>query len=975
MQGTSRNILKELEGYGALPSQLVDTDRDDQPRVLSYLDLRASSPDWRRPVVVENAGRPCVHVFDGRDGVSDEQFAHWCWRIALRGDGAWVGVLHPGLLRVFRVDVDSQQISPSEELSARSGEWALPRFLNDVRAGQNDVARRRYLTQLLHRSARDATARGLSQTDALSLVGRGLFWRFLVDRKLLMGLEPHDVCENAKDWAHCLDGKARALRTFQWLDEVFNGGLLPFAQNPKQFDPELFSFVLGNIAHGATESGQLRLPTDWKEINFSYVPVGLLSEVYEAFAHSIDASEAAQRSIHYTPSHLVEFVVTQALAQLPPGSQPQILDPAVGAGGFLVTAFRGLVEREWQEKGERPKRKRIREILNKQLVGFDIDGRALRLAELALYLTALELDPKPKPLSELKFDDLRDNVLFDLSSSAYGSLGAVKEQFRGRFDLILGNPPWTAKQEGMSDKTAWVTHSREVVRERLGDAHAAAFDLPDTNMDLPFVWRSMEWAKEGGRIALITHARWLFGISDRSTQARNNIFRAFRVTGILNGSMLRLTSVWPEVDAPWCVLFATNELPEPFEDAAFQFVSPALDAEQDSKQARMRVDWLAAQIVPASAVVARPWELKIRFRANRLAARALESMRCCGEELGQYLQRLGTEFKNGYQVGGKTGKQLDASHMIGMPDTKGIDQLGFVVDVDALPRFERSTLLFPRDKSIYKKPLLLLRENISADRLVPRASRSDVSIVFHASYHGLSLAHVEERDFVARYLQLWLQSSLMVFVELLVDGRYGVERDAIYKESLAFLPVVPHEKLSRDQRRVAMELSEQLEKGMSVETANAIDDFILGTFGLSSVEDEAIRDTIATALPSVESKRNAVRAPSSQERKRFANVLADSLGSVLAASEMHAAVIEREDLRCNPWRVIQVDLDIAKVVADLAPPMRTFLEEADTNGASLVVARANETTWFIGLLERYALWTPTRARLLATDLIAEQSSP
>jgi hypothetical protein len=974
MQGASIDILEELRAYGALPSQLVDVNSDEQPRVLGYLDLRAPSPGWRCPVVVENTGRPCVHVFEGREGVTDEQVARWCWRIALRGDGAWVGVLEPGRLRVFRVDVSGHQMKPELVVSARRGEWALPKFLNDVRAGQDDVARRRYLTQLLHRSAQEATERGLSQTDALSLVGRGLFWRFLVDRKLLMGLEPRDVCETAKTWEQCLDSKARALRTFQWLDETFNGGLLPFEATPKEFAPELFSTVLGNIAHGATETGQLRLPTDWQEVNFSYVPVGLLSEVYEAFAHSIDADDASQKSIHYTPSHLVEFIVAQALEQLPPGAQPRILDPAAGAGVFLVTAFRKLVEREWQEKDERPKRRRIRDILNKQLAGFDIDGRALRLAELALYLTALELDPKPKPLNELKFDELRGNVLFDLSHSRHGSLGPVEERFRGQFDLVIGNPPWTAKAKGMQEKTAWVTHSRDLVRERIGEEHAKVFDLPDTNMDLPFVWRAMEWAKRGGRIALVTHARWLFGISERATQARNDLLRATRVTGILNGSALRLSNVWPEVDATWCVLFATNEPPEPFERAAFQFVSPALDAEMDSKQARMRIDWLDAQIVLASEVVERPWTLKTRFRGNRLAARALESMRRRGEKLGQYLRRLGTEFKNGYQVGGKAGEQRDASHMVGMPDTKGAGPLGFVMDMGVLSRFKRKTLLRPRDPSIYKKPLLLVKESISSDRLAPRASRADTDVAFHESYHGVSLSGVEEPDLVARYLQLWLQSSAMVFVELLTDGRYGIERDALHQESLELLPVVPLEALNAEQRERVTTLSSRLARGLTDALADEIDAFTFDTFELSSVEREAIRDTLDTALPSTESKRKAFKAPSEQERKRFIDTLADSLHSVLSASKLRTMVRERDDLRYTPWRVIEVGVSRDGIWSGAEPPVQAFLEEADANGASLVVVRADERTWFIGLLERYALWTPTRARLLATDLIAERSS-
>ena len=167
MERESTDLAEELTAYGALPSQLVDVGCDEQPRVLSYLDLRTESAGWRRPVVVENAGRPCVHVFDGRDGVETEQVTRWCWRIALRGDGAWVGVLEPGRLRVFQADVADDQVEPREVKSATPKPLALAKFLNDVSAGQNDIARRRCLISLLEKSARDATALGLSETDAL----------------------------------------------------------------------------------------------------------------------------------------------------------------------------------------------------------------------------------------------------------------------------------------------------------------------------------------------------------------------------------------------------------------------------------------------------------------------------------------------------------------------------------------------------------------------------------------------------------------------------------------------------------------------------------------------------------------------------------------------------------------------------------------------------------------------------------------
>lgn len=73
--------------------------------------------------------------------------------------------------------------------------------------------------------------------------------------------------------------------------------------------------------------------------------------------------------------------------------------PACGASVFLVLAFRRLYQERWKKTKQRPDSKAIREILEKQIVGFDISESAIKLTALSLYLTAIELDPKPAPQS------------------------------------------------------------------------------------------------------------------------------------------------------------------------------------------------------------------------------------------------------------------------------------------------------------------------------------------------------------------------------------------------------------------------------------------------------------------------------------------------------------------------------------------------------------------------------------------------
>lgn len=955
------DLAQTLLSYGALPDQLVEL-TGDSPRALRYADLKSGDQSWSPPVVAEHEHIPRVFVFDGRTKsgeVSQTVVDQWCRRILLRGDPAWTAVLRPGRLDVLSFEIRGKDVVTSTE-SMAPGSGGLTQFIHDVRSGAADLPRRAYLKDLLSESMRQAVDLGVSPIDAVSLVGWGLFWRFLVDRNLLVRKTPGAIAEGAESWTECLSTKGRALRTLRWLDSTFNGGLLPFETSPKDYVPEVFSQVLGNIAAGATHQGQLRLPTDWDEINFSHVPVGLLSEVYEAFATALDTPAAKKTSIHYTPGHIAEFVIGEALEAMPGIDRPKVLDPAVGAGVFLIAAFRHLVQREWERTGERPKRRQIRRILSNQLSAFDIDKRALRLTQLGLYLTALELDPSPTPIEDLKFTDL--GSVLRLRNEVDGSLAAVAKEDAGRFDLVVGNPPWTGHDNAA--KRRWVAGTGEMILERLG-SDADSFDLPDANPDLAFLWRAGEWAKSGGQIALVIHARWLFGLSTRLVKARGRIFSAFNVTGILNGAALRQTNVWPSITAPFCLVFARNESSP--KSGIFQFVSPFVEANETREQAVLRVDWADAQAVSHEEVKSTPWALKSRFRGSSLARRAFDTLRSTGVPLGEYLDSLrpGLQFRNGYQIGGMAGKQQSAKHMAGMPDLKDSVADSFLLDASALPGFRRRTLLFPREPAIYEGPLLLVRKMIPADPLVPRAMRSERTLAFHESFHGISFKGVKRGADHARILQILLQSRLGNFVSLLTDALYGVERETLYKESFEKFPVIPLDRLTDEQFQRMRQLSKAMESGVDSASFDALNAFVFDLYGLDVIERAAIEDTLDTRGPTSASVRRAVTSTTNDERGRFIGVVKESLNDVLQASGLSATVSEVE-AQCAPWRVISISTRPESVTP---VPLDALFREADESGLSLVVLPMSSSHVFVGLPDRYRHWTKTQAVLLAHDLL------
>lgn len=968
LRSVSEAMCHQLEEYGAVSSQLVDLTKAESPRTLKYLDLvRAPAAD-RPPLVIESQGQPRVYVFDGSDAYAQSNLNQWVRRIAFRGDAEWVGVLRPGRLDIFRAALDGGNAKAVAGLPQGAG---LVPTLAYMPAGAHSAGVRARLLTLLRRSIENAKALGVEPDDALSLVGRALFWRFLIDRGLLEGLRHDDVCDGARTWPACLSTKRNALQTFEWLDETFNGGLLPMSR-PTAFAAEVFTSVVGNIAHGANAEGQLALdlPNDWREVNFAHVAVGLLSEVYEAFAHAESSKKARAESVFYTPRHIAEPVVDDALDAAASVPEPRVLDPAAGAGVFLVAMFRALVAREWARSGKRPSRSVVRRILNTQLTGFDINPSALRLAELALYLTAIELDPepRPRPLKLLRFDPLRDQALFLKDGGVEkGSLAPAEPRFRAKFDIVIGNPPWTAAAS-VSAKRHWVAASLAVVTERLGTERAAVFDFADTNPDLPFVYRAMEWAKPGACIALITHARWLFGQTEAATRARNDLLQSVHVTGLLNGTALRDTSVWPNVRHPFCVLFAANEKPPP--GSAFLFVSPELDRVPDRVQSRIRIDWQDAREVVADEVVANPWTLKARFRGGPFDETVVSALKCRGMPLGEYLKSLGTRLRNGYQVGGAAGTQQSAEHLRGLPDLRGVEPR-FLVDTGELERMERTTLLFPRPREIYRAPLLLIHESMRADEQSARASLSMNDVAYDERFDGASFATVPSGAAIGAYLQIMMQSSLFRHALLMLDGQFGVEREVVHLRTIESVPVVRWNELPAPQREQCARLSRRLHSGLSPTLMSAIDEFAFDALRLSNVQRDAVLDTLATASPTAATKQNALRMTTEADRKAFAEVCAGSLRSVFAASGRDARVRLREDMAFAAWRVLQVDRFTGNEPGLATVDHRRFIEGADEASASLVVVRASAETTLVAILDRYRYWTRTRARVLAASLLLE----
>lgn len=285
-------------------------------------------------------------------------------------------------------------------------------------------------------------------------------------------------------------------------------------------------------------------------------------------------------------------------------------------GGY----FTQLVEERWLHSGMRLNTQALRDILYGQLTSFDIDEAGLRFAALGLYLMAIELDAQPEPIKKLRFaHDLRDRVLWKVGdidskdgSGLTGSLGSeVGDHHRGRYDLVVGNPPWTGagRIPGWGEVTKHVTAT---ARQRLGEETPPP-PIPNEVPDQPFLWRAMEWARPGGQIA--GHARPAAVPAGRRhvQKARDALFSALDPTSVINGSELRNTKVWPQINAPFCLLFGRNRLPPP--GTGFRFLNPHIEPGLNGAGV-MRLDPTNAEVVSTRQLREHPTILKLCFGAR-----------------------------------------------------------------------------------------------------------------------------------------------------------------------------------------------------------------------------------------------------------------------------------------------------------------------------------------------------------------------
>lgn len=220
-------------------------------------------------------------------------------------------------------------------------------------------------------------------------------------------------------------------------------------------------FIVGGIIRDLYRPATL--PIEKFKYNFAWITADVLGRAYEKYLSSIivarpkadrqmsmfgeprreskRVSRRREGGVYYTPHFVVQYLTKRCIEQhfrrnpltyahnTAEYRLPKIVDPSCGSGSFLTAAVDVLIARL---KTVRPAERWGRRLVEDRcIVGVDKDPRAVRLAQLSVWLRLAE-EPDPLPLPSLKHTI---RVGDSLSAAAW-------EGLPGSFDIALGNPPF-----------------------------------------------------------------------------------------------------------------------------------------------------------------------------------------------------------------------------------------------------------------------------------------------------------------------------------------------------------------------------------------------------------------------------------------------------------------------------------------------------------------------------------------------------
>lgn len=717
---------------------------------------------------------------------------------------------------------------------------------------------------------------------ANSLIGRVIFIRYLIDRKV--ELQSYEILQK-EDFYNLLSESEKAYAFFKQVRNDFNGNLFPLEYEidnllikeddfVKDYHLELIISLLkgDDLKNGITQVSLFDI------YDFSIIPIEFISNVYEKF---IGVENQATQGAYYTPLFLVDYIQQQTVTKYFQDNSTEynckVLDPACGSGIFLVESLRQIITQyqklnpdfHTNESYENYKNI-LKQLLQDNIFGIDKDENAISVAIFSLYITLLDY-LTPRSIVGFKFPVLINSNFF--ADDFFNKNGDYNNALSSKqFQFILGNPPWATKHDKEKQLFEKYIENRkieeqsnlEIIHREIAEAFLVRVS------DFNFV-----------ETAFIVTSKILYKL-EKSGVFRNYFLNKFKISQVFELSSVRHQIFDKSNDkavAPATILFyGKSNNPKECRNNIIKHVSlkPNLFFETFKLMVIEKYDY---KELLQSYFIDEDWIWKTLVYGNILdyyliarLRKDFKSIKSITSDKSKFIKGQGLKFTDGKKqintesfskykfigslekVTNKKGKIKDA-----LTNYKAF-LTPFYTKTNLQDWDGRDVGYFPDDTTIFNAPSLLITEGTT------NVFKAVSSILYENALFKSSLTAIKALDVDGikelKSISGILNSSFFAYFIIQNGSSTGIEREQTHDEEKWEVPYVSSEKLVKQVNKVE-EISSKLfanlmqDNFLKSELENEkikIEEELYNLFGLSKQEENLINYTNTITIPLLKGK-------------------------------------------------------------------------------------------------------------------------
>jgi hypothetical protein len=306
-------------------------------------------------------------------------------------------------------------------------------------------------------------------------------------------------------------------------------------------------------------------------------------------------------------------------------------------------------------------------------------------------------------------------------------------------------------------------------------------------------------------------------------------------------------------------------------------------------------------------------------------------------------------------------------------DKHGELQIGLRVSPRQLDRFKAMKLYRLAEPDIFNPPLVLISEGFGESPLGIRARLylGKAPLVFRRNFYGFSCAGHPKARQLAKYLFCIINSDLFGYYTLQASAKFGLERRTLLVQDIEEFPIL--HALTESQFNAVEKVADDLDVNAPA-TWRAMNHCINKLYGLTSADEQVIKDTLVTMMPYKTAIAKA-RTPASRLELEGFRTRVETILQPFFDMDGEKVRVTRHQLPVDGWVAFDITTsDKATGTVRDDAMTRIAAQLADDEGASRLFQVVGERHMRVAILNQYRYLTSSRARLCALDILREHGN-